>query len=609
MSFEDFDIQPALVEALKRQNITEPTPVQAQSIPIALEGHDLLSIAQTGTGKTLAFGLPSLCHLADIQARKNNMLVLAPTRELAVQVHDVLKDLGKKLQLRTVCIYGGVSISQQTKTLRKGVAIIVATPGRLLDHMERGNINFRDLSVLVLDEADRMLDMGFMPDIKRIMSKMPEDRQTMLFSATFPKEIERLTKEFMYEPKRIEVARSSTPADTVRQTVYTVEQKGKMDLLKDLLDNGDIAHAIVFARTKHGTEKIARSLSRQGYDAEGIHGDKSQNQRQRAIDGFRRGKFNILVATDVAARGLDVQGVTHVINYDMPGTPDDYVHRIGRTARANAEGDAITFVCPDQGADLVTVEKAIKQTIDIMEWEGAVELSFAKSKKGGGYGGRRGGGGGGGYGGRRNGGGGGGGRGRGRNDRPQNRSSRNGEVRGGQRRDSQEREDKSWSNNERNGESRPQRSNNRPEGQYRGKSEESRGRDERSGGRSERNGNGRPQSRSGSEGRSRGRDGESSSRDDNSWNRTPRKNGGRDGASPSRSSRNERHQSKNGQGGRPSPKRDGETGNRSERNGQGGSQSNRTGGQRKRSNGAKGHRGQGGNKGASRRSRAGAASS
>jgi ATP-dependent RNA helicase RhlE len=387
VSFEDLNIDPLCLRTLNRQGITEPTPVQAQAIPVALEGHDLVAIAQTGTGKTLAFGLPSIARLAEAKKGRNRMLVLTPTRELAVQVHTVLADMGKALKMRTACVYGGVGMEPQTKALRRGVDIVVATPGRLLDHIERGNAKFMDLSILVLDEADRMLDMGFMPDIKRIVSRLPKERQTLMFSATFPKEIERMASTLQNNPERVEVGAIAKPADAVAQAVYTVQQDGKMRLLTKILKEPEVESALVFMRTKHRTDRVAKTLQRDGFKVQAIHGGRTQGQRQQAIDGFRKGRFRILVATDVAARGIDVDGITHVVNFDIPNSSDDYIHRIGRTARASATGDAITFVSPQDSVALGSIEKALGRNIPQEEWDGAVPV-LSLYKPGGGKGGR-----------------------------------------------------------------------------------------------------------------------------------------------------------------------------------------------------------------------------
>ena len=374
MSFEDLSIDPRCLRILKAQGITEPTPVQAQAIPVALEGRDVVAVAQTGTGKTLAFGLPALTRLAADKQGRNRMLVLTPTRELAQQVHEVLESLGKKLKLRTVCVYGGVGLEPQTKALRRGSAIIVATPGRLLDHMSRGHVRFDNLSILVLDEADRMLDMGFLPDIKRIVGTTPKDRQTLMFSATFPSEIAWLASSMQRDPVRIEVGAIAMPLDTVVQDVYTVEHGGKLGLLSTILREPEVRSALVFLRTKRRTDRVAKALKKKGFKVQAIHGDRSQQQRDQAIEGFRNGRYKILVATDVAARGLDVQGITHVVNFDVPETSDDYIHRIGRTARAHATGDAITFVSPTDYAALGSIEKGLGMNLPRKEWEGAVPV-------------------------------------------------------------------------------------------------------------------------------------------------------------------------------------------------------------------------------------------
>lgn len=392
MSFENLNIDPRCLRTLNAQGITEPTPVQAQAIPVALEGHDLVAIAQTGTGKTLGFGLPSLTRLAETKQGRNRMLVLTPTRELAVQVHEVLSEMGKTMKMHTACVYGGVGMEPQTKALRRGVDIVVATPGRLLDHIERGNAKFRDLSILVLDEADRMLDMGFLPDIKRIVKALPKDRQTLMFSATFPKEIERMASTLQENPERIEVGPVAKPGDAVRQGVYTVQQDAKMRLLTKILREPEVESALVFLRTKHRTDRVAKTLKRDGFKVQAIHGGRSQGQRQQAIDGFRQGKFRVLVATDVAARGIDVDGITHVVNFDIPNSSDDYIHRIGRTARASATGDAITFVSPQDSVALGSIEKALGRNIPQTEWEGAVPVLSLYNENGSGKnggGGRR----------------------------------------------------------------------------------------------------------------------------------------------------------------------------------------------------------------------------
>ncbi len=392
MTFESLRIDIRCLEVLQSKGISEPTPIQAKAIPIALEGRDLVAIAQTGTGKTLAFGLPTLTRLAGQPRGKTGMLVLAPTRELVQQVHDVIQPIAKALNLTIACVYGGVGMGPQEQALRRGASIVIACPGRLLDHIGRGNAKFDGLSVLVLDEADRMLDMGFLPDIRRIIGRLPKERQTMMFSATFPTEIARLASSMMHNPERVEASAVARPVEAVRQLVYAVEKHAKTELLKHVLNQEEVGTTLVFLRTKHATERLARVLSKAGFDAESIHGGQSQNQRTRAIEGFKSGKHRILVATDVAARGLDVKGISHVINFDIPATADDYVHRIGRTARAGAEGDAITFVTSEDTAILRSIERAIGVKIDRQNW-GEAELIDEKPRSplapGGRSGGRR----------------------------------------------------------------------------------------------------------------------------------------------------------------------------------------------------------------------------
>ncbi len=375
MSFSQFGIDKRCLENLKAQGISSPMPIQSQAIPAALEGRDLIAIAQTGTGKTLAFALPALTRLAALKGPiRNGMLVLTPTRELAIQVHSVIESLARKVGLRSACIYGGAGMGAQTEALRRGCTILVATPGRLLDHMAQGHVRFDQLSILVLDEADRMLDMGFIHDIRRILDKLPTNRQTLMFSATFPSEIARLANTMQNNPLRIEVQATSKAADTVRQGIYTVDQTAKADLLSQILRGEDVQSALVFLRTKHRTDRLARALGRDGFKVGTIHGNRSQSQRQQALEGFRRGRYNVLVATDIAARGLDIQGLSHVINFDIPATSDEYIHRIGRTGRANATGDAITFVSPDDAKILASIEAALGRNLPREEWDGAVHV-------------------------------------------------------------------------------------------------------------------------------------------------------------------------------------------------------------------------------------------
>ena len=374
MSFDQFSIHPKCLDVLATQGLTEPTPVQSEAIPVALEGGDVIAVAQTGTGKTLAFSLPALTRLAKGKRGRTRMLVLAPTRELAQQVEKVIAPLARPLGMKSVCIFGGVGMQPQTTALRRGTEIVIATPGRLLDHIGRGNVRFDALSILVLDEADRMLDMGFMPDMRRILAKLPSERQTLLFSATFPKEIQRLTSDFQQNPQRIEVGVVSKPVETVEQALYTVNPNEKGMLLSTVLDKPEVKSAIVFMRTKYRTDKVAKILNKKGIKSQAIHGGRSQSQRDKALEQFRKGRCNVLVATDVAARGIDISGVTHVINYDIPGSFDDYVHRIGRTGRANESGDAITFVSPLEHKELGAIEQSLGRNLPRTEWKGAVSV-------------------------------------------------------------------------------------------------------------------------------------------------------------------------------------------------------------------------------------------
>lgn len=367
MTFSEFDLDSRLLDALDDDGITQPTPIQERAIPVALTGVDVVGIAQTGTGKTLGFTLPSLHRLSQGEHRPNRMLALVPTRELCVQVEAVAKRYGSTLDLEATPIYGGVNFDKQRDKLKAGREIIIATPGRLLDHLSRGYLKFDNLEILVLDEADRMLDMGFLPDIQRIIQRLPRERQTLMFSATFPSDISRLAERMMNNPERIEVGSIAKPVDTVRQVLYPVRQEDKIRLIAELLDEIDATGTLIFVRTKIRTEQVAMILEKRGFKLAQIHGDRSQIQRKRALDDFRSAKVQILVATDVAARGLDIDGVSHVINFDIPLSADDYIHRIGRTARARRDGDAITFVCPDEFSALGAIEKTLGHNIERVE--------------------------------------------------------------------------------------------------------------------------------------------------------------------------------------------------------------------------------------------------
>jgi len=371
MSFDSFELDPRCLKVLSGKDITSPTPVQKEAIPIALTGTDLVAVAQTGTGKTLGFSLPSLTRLVNTASKNNRMLVMVPTRELCVQVFEVIQELSKALHLKAVQVYGGVGFDQQARKLQDGVDIIVATPGRLIDHMQRKNISFKFLEVLVLDEADRMLDMGFIEDIEWVMRKLPKDRQTLMFSATFPDSIARLAERMMRDPQRITIGAISKPVDKVRQKLFPVKPEHKNKLLLDILEEDPPTSALIFLRTKERTERLTHILQKKGYNITQIHGDRSQRQRQQALDGFKKGKFKLLAATDVASRGLDIDSVSHVFNFDIPENPDDYIHRIGRTARAESDGDAITFVTPMEFQALGAIETALGENIPRDEREDA----------------------------------------------------------------------------------------------------------------------------------------------------------------------------------------------------------------------------------------------
>jgi ATP-dependent RNA helicase RhlE len=366
----------SLLTHLTSMGFTIPTPIQAQAIPVALTGVDVLGIAQTGTGKTLAFAIPMIERLAKTKGRG---LVLLPTRELAMQVEETMRKIASKFGARTVLLIGGVAMGPQEKMLRTNPHIIVATPGRLLDHLSQGAVKLDKVEVLVFDEADRMLDMGFAPQIERILQTVPAARQTMLFSATMPVEIARIATKYMRTPVRIEVAPPGLTVDKIAQEIIVTQKSEKQTLLEKVLGEHTGA-TIVFTRTKHGAGRVARNLVKAGITAAEMHSDRSQSQRQRALEGFKRGTHRVLVATDIAARGIDVSNITLVVNFDLPDNPEDYVHRIGRTGRAGRDGLAITFVEPEQARDFQLIERLIKKTIP--ERAGTPEL-----RRGGSFGG------------------------------------------------------------------------------------------------------------------------------------------------------------------------------------------------------------------------------
>ena len=367
MSFESLGLRAELLSAIATQGYTTPTPIQSQAIPVILEGCDLLADAQTGTGKTAAFALPIVQMLSEHtpkrKRRNPRALVLVPTRELAAQVSGQMQNYGRRLSLRSTMIYGGVNIRAQIERLHRGVDIVVATPGRLLDHAERRTINLAEIEFLVLDEADRMLDLGFIDDILQVAEYLPPQRQTLLFSATYSKIIKRLADELLDQPRRIEVARRNIAADAVTQAIYPVERSRKREMLSHLIRKGDWHQVLVFARTRYGADKLTDELLFDGIKTSAIHSNKSQSLRTRTLAEFKQGAFRVLVATDVAARGLDIERLPYVVNYDLPQVPEDYVHRIGRTGRAGEDGVAISLVCPAELPRLQAIEALLKYAI------------------------------------------------------------------------------------------------------------------------------------------------------------------------------------------------------------------------------------------------------
>lgn len=365
MKFESLSLIEPLLEAIKAEGYETPTPIQTQAIPLVLSGKDVLACAQTGTGKTAAFALPILQLLAErqVKTRDIRVLVLTPTRELASQIAQSFSDYGKRLPFRNAVVFGGVAQKAQVRALKQGVEILVATPGRLLDLMNQRLVGFRGLEILVLDEADRMLDMGFIHDVRRIIAAVPKARQTLFFSATMPPEIRKLSEQILSRPTRIEVTPVATTAEKILQTVVHVEKKYKASLLIHLLEKLNIERAIVFTRTKRDANRVSNLLNGAGIRADAIHGDKSQSARENALDRIKKGHCRVLVATDIAARGIDIDRVTHVFNYDIPDEPESYVHRIGRTARGGAEGTAFAFCSNEERANLADIERLTRQKI------------------------------------------------------------------------------------------------------------------------------------------------------------------------------------------------------------------------------------------------------
>jgi ATP-dependent RNA helicase RhlE len=379
--FTELGLAPEIARAVREQGYETPTPIQLQAIPGVLAGRDLIGCAQTGTGKTAAFILPILHRLRTGARGRLRALILTPTRELALQVEESLRGYGRHLKLGSAVIHGGVGHQPQEDKLRRGIDVLVATPGRLLDHMGRGYVDFRGVEVLVLDEADRMLDMGFIRDVRRIVRALPARRQTLLFSATMPDEIRRLAKEILRDPVNVEVApRRSAPAAGVRQSLLPVEARRKRDLLSHLLETEARGLTLVFTRTKHGANKLARHLEGCGHAVALLHGNRSQPQRTKALDAFRAGRARVMVATDIAGRGIDVDGIAHVVNYDLPNVPEDYVHRIGRTARAGATGEALSLVSAEDHPHVRGIEALIGHAIERRIVQGFAESGGPDSR-------------------------------------------------------------------------------------------------------------------------------------------------------------------------------------------------------------------------------------
>ncbi|MCH7935012.1 MAG: DEAD/DEAH box helicase [Gemmatimonadetes bacterium] len=370
LAFSGLRLHPTLVQSVGTLGFVTPTPIQSQAIPKALEGRDLLACAATGSGKTAAFLLPILHQLLDRPRGTTRALVLAPTRELGLQIRDDFVGLARNTGLSVAAVHGGVAMGPQEKAFRTGVDVLVATPGRLLDHFSRDYARLSGLEYLVLDEADRMLDMGFLPDIRRVLRHIPTPKQILFFSATMPPPIEKLTREILRNPAKIMLQRRAAPAEGVAQWVYPVPSGLRGALLVELLQNGDMDDALVFTRTKHRADRVWKLLNRKGISAERIHGNRSQAQRTRALADFKSGKCRVLVATDIAARGIDIEALGHVVNFDIPAVPDDYIHRVGRTARADATGDAITLVSPEDEGDLKRIERALGSKLSRVRLDG-----------------------------------------------------------------------------------------------------------------------------------------------------------------------------------------------------------------------------------------------
>ena len=381
MRFKEIKLNKRIQDAIKKAGYENMTPIQEQAIPEVISGQDMIACAQTGTGKTAAFALPILDKLCSDQTRTPRALILTPTRELAQQIFDNFKKYGRYLKLRTACIYGGASQYMQIKKLNQGYDILIATPGRLMDFTDRGIVNLENIEIFVLDEADRMLDMGFIPDVRKIAGMIPETHQTLMFSATMPRQIENLANDLLNNPVDVRVAETSSPAETVEQRICFVERDNKPDLLINYLGRDDVKKSIIFTRTKYGADKLVKYLVKQGIETKAIHGDKSQGQRKDALDRFRVGKIKVLVATDVAARGIDIPKITHVFNYDLPEEAESYIHRIGRAGRAGETGEAISFCSRDELGALYDIEILIKREISEEETEWTIEVTRLEKHK------------------------------------------------------------------------------------------------------------------------------------------------------------------------------------------------------------------------------------
>jgi ATP-dependent RNA helicase RhlE len=368
MPFSTLGLSPQVLEGVRAAGYSQPTAIQLRAMPLVMDGRDVIGSAQTGTGKTAAFALPILSRLERHGATR--ALILEPTRELAAQVETAIRDYGRFTELRTVVLFGGTGYGRQDQALRQGADIIVATPGRLLDHLQRGTLRLNHIEILVLDEADRMLDMGFLPDVRRIIERCPRHRQTLLFSATIPPEIERLVKWALRKPETIEIGQRRSPAETVTHALYPVASDQKQAILDELLKRTDFDQVLIFCRTKHGADRVAHRLRQQGHAVAVLHSNRTQRERELALNGFREGRYEVMVATDIAARGIDVEQISHVINYDVPHHPEDYVHRIGRTGRAQTVGDAFTIMTGEDVQEVAAIEHFIGQKIPRVKLEG-----------------------------------------------------------------------------------------------------------------------------------------------------------------------------------------------------------------------------------------------